>query len=120
LAPSDGASIYFDFGDFIELVFKLGVRPDRPDEDEGHQMSDDILALAERCWTKIPRHGLLPHRYTTQSMSSWETFTILLMYVPTPMLLVKIPLYPLYPLGRILPVVLMWDTCKAGIGFSQR
>jgi hypothetical protein len=53
-------------------------------------------------------------------MSSWETFTIPLMYVPTPMLLVKIPLYPLYPLGHILPVVLMWDTCKAGIGFNQR
>jgi hypothetical protein len=43
------------FGDFIELVFKLGVRPDRPDEDEGRQMSDDIWALAERCWAKDPK-----------------------------------------------------------------
>ncbi|KAJ7925581.1 kinase-like domain-containing protein [Mycena leptocephala] len=42
-------------GDFIELVFKLGVRPDRPDEDEGRQMSDDIWALAERCWVKDPK-----------------------------------------------------------------
>ncbi|KAJ7924176.1 kinase-like protein [Mycena leptocephala] len=43
------------FGDFIELVFKLGVRPDRPDEDEGRQMSDGIWALAERCWDKDPK-----------------------------------------------------------------
>jgi hypothetical protein len=43
------------FGDFIELVFKLGVRPDRPDEDEGRQMSDDIWALAEQCWAKDPK-----------------------------------------------------------------
>ncbi|KAJ6562386.1 kinase-like domain-containing protein [Mycena capillaripes] len=43
------------FGDFIELVFKLGVRPDRPDEEEGRQMGDDIWALAERCWDKDPK-----------------------------------------------------------------
>ncbi|KAJ7903252.1 kinase-like domain-containing protein [Mycena leptocephala] len=58
------------FGDFIELVFKLGVRPDRPDEDESRQMSDGIWDLAERCWDKSPRHGLLPHRSTTPSISS--------------------------------------------------
>ncbi|KAJ7925633.1 ICP0-binding domain of ubiquitin-specific protease 7-domain-containing protein [Mycena leptocephala] len=43
------------FGDFIELVFKLGVRPDRPDEDESRQMSDGIWDLAERCWDKSPK-----------------------------------------------------------------
>ncbi|KAF7358835.1 Kinase-like protein [Mycena sanguinolenta] len=39
-------------GDFIEVVFRLGVRPDRPDEDECPRMNDGIWGLAERCWAK--------------------------------------------------------------------
>jgi hypothetical protein len=39
-------------GDFIELVFRLGVRPDRPDEDECLRMNDEIWGLAERYWAK--------------------------------------------------------------------
>lgn len=37
------------YGDFIELLFKLGVRPDRPEADECPKMSDGIWDLAERC-----------------------------------------------------------------------
>ncbi|KAF7333378.1 Kinase-like protein [Mycena venus] len=40
------------YGDFIELVFRLGVRPERPDEDECPRMNDDLWDLAERCWNK--------------------------------------------------------------------
>ncbi|KAJ7206534.1 ICP0-binding domain of ubiquitin-specific protease 7-domain-containing protein [Mycena pura] len=43
------------YGDFIELVFRLGVRPERPDEDECPRMNDDIWDLAERCWNKDPK-----------------------------------------------------------------
>ncbi|KAF7358833.1 Kinase-like protein [Mycena sanguinolenta] len=39
-------------GDFIELVFRLGVRPERPDENECPRMNDGIWGLAERCWAK--------------------------------------------------------------------
>ncbi|KAJ7916249.1 kinase-like domain-containing protein [Mycena leptocephala] len=41
--------------DFIELVFRLGVRPDRPDEDECPGLGDAIWDLAERCWDKDPK-----------------------------------------------------------------
>ncbi|KAF8177287.1 kinase-like protein, partial [Mycena galopus ATCC 62051] len=39
-------------GDFIELVLRIGVRPERPDEDECPRMTDGIWSLAERCWNK--------------------------------------------------------------------
>ncbi|KAJ7907393.1 kinase-like protein [Mycena leptocephala] len=37
------------YGDFIELVFRIGVRPERPEEDECPRMNDSIWDLAERC-----------------------------------------------------------------------
>ncbi|KAJ6489906.1 kinase-like domain-containing protein, partial [Mycena sanguinolenta] len=40
------------YGDFIELVFRIGVRPERPEEDEFPRMTDGIWDLAERCWNK--------------------------------------------------------------------
>ncbi|KAJ7219762.1 kinase-like domain-containing protein, partial [Mycena rebaudengoi] len=43
------------YGDFIELVFRFGVRPDRPEEDECPRMNDGIWDLAERCWNKDPK-----------------------------------------------------------------
>jgi hypothetical protein len=43
------------YADFIELVFKFGVRPDRPEEDECPRMSDGIWDLAEQCWNKDPK-----------------------------------------------------------------
>ncbi|KAF7345299.1 Kinase-like protein [Mycena sanguinolenta] len=42
------------YGDFIELVFRLGVRPRRPEQDECPRMNDGIWDLAERCWNKDP------------------------------------------------------------------
>ena len=43
---------------FIELVFKFGVRPQRPDEDEFPRLSDGIWDLAEQCWDKDPKARL--------------------------------------------------------------
>ncbi|KAJ7875054.1 kinase-like domain-containing protein, partial [Mycena leptocephala] len=39
-------------GDFIELVFRIGVRPERPEEKECPWLNDGIWDLAERCWNK--------------------------------------------------------------------
>ncbi|KAJ7854764.1 kinase-like protein, partial [Mycena leptocephala] len=36
--------------DFIELVFRLGVRPERPDVDEVPRLTDPLWNLAEQCW----------------------------------------------------------------------
>ncbi|KAJ7456037.1 kinase-like domain-containing protein [Mycena galericulata] len=43
------------YSDFIELIFKFGVRPQRPEEDEFPRLSDGIWDLAERCWDKDPK-----------------------------------------------------------------
>ncbi|KAJ7777191.1 kinase-like domain-containing protein [Mycena metata] len=43
------------YGDFIELVFQIGVRPERPEEDESPRMNDGIWDLAERCWDRDPK-----------------------------------------------------------------
>ncbi|KAJ7777201.1 kinase-like domain-containing protein [Mycena metata] len=43
------------YGDFIELVFRIGVRPERPEEDESPRMNDGIWDLAERCWDRDPK-----------------------------------------------------------------
>ncbi|KAJ7496428.1 hypothetical protein FB451DRAFT_1549581 [Mycena latifolia] len=37
--------------DFIELVFRLGVRPTRPDIDDVPRLTDPVWNLAELCWT---------------------------------------------------------------------
>ncbi|KAK7064891.1 kinase-like protein [Favolaschia claudopus] len=42
------------YSDFIELVFKFGTRPQRPDPDDCPRMTDDIWNLAVRCWDKDP------------------------------------------------------------------
>ncbi|KAJ7447795.1 kinase-like domain-containing protein, partial [Mycena galericulata] len=39
-------------GDFIELVVRLDVRPERPEDDECPRMNDGIGDLAEQCWKK--------------------------------------------------------------------
>ncbi|KAJ7114414.1 hypothetical protein C8R44DRAFT_929253 [Mycena epipterygia] len=39
-------------GDFIELVVRLDVRPERPEDDECPRMNDGIWDLAEQCWKK--------------------------------------------------------------------
>ncbi|KAJ7435281.1 kinase-like protein, partial [Mycena latifolia] len=37
--------------DFIELVFRLRVRPTRPDIDDVPRLTDPLWNLAEQCWT---------------------------------------------------------------------
>ncbi|KAJ7496376.1 kinase-like protein, partial [Mycena latifolia] len=37
--------------DFIEVVFRLGVRPTRPDIDDVPRLTDPLWKLAEQCWT---------------------------------------------------------------------
>ncbi|KAJ7263394.1 kinase-like domain-containing protein [Mycena rebaudengoi] len=43
------------YGDFIEMVFKFGARPLRPEGDECPRMNDGIWDLAEQCWNKDPK-----------------------------------------------------------------
>jgi hypothetical protein len=40
--------------DFIELVVKQDLRPNRPEDEEAPQMTDDLWQLAETCWVKNP------------------------------------------------------------------
>jgi WD40 repeat protein len=40
--------------DFIELVVRQGVRPERPDGEDAPQLSNPIWELAEQCWAKNP------------------------------------------------------------------
>ncbi|KAK2462745.1 hypothetical protein APHAL10511_005263 [Amanita phalloides] len=43
------------YGDFLELVARNHIRPQRPDEDEVPELSDEVWDLAERCWTQIAK-----------------------------------------------------------------
>ncbi|KAJ7622505.1 kinase-like domain-containing protein [Roridomyces roridus] len=43
------------YADFIEMVFKLDARPERPEEDECPQLTDGIWDLAEQCWREDAR-----------------------------------------------------------------
>ncbi|KAJ7020515.1 hypothetical protein C8F04DRAFT_1050769 [Mycena alexandri] len=38
------------YGEFIDLVVHRGVRPERPEADEGREMSDELWEVATRCW----------------------------------------------------------------------
>jgi len=49
---------HIDYADFIELVVRQDVRPERPDEDDATQLSDAIWELAEKCWVKDPKRRL--------------------------------------------------------------
>jgi WD40 repeat protein len=40
------------FSEFVELVVRQNVRPERPDDEEAPQLSDRIWDLAETCWVK--------------------------------------------------------------------
>ena len=41
--------------DFVELVTKQDVRPERPENEDAPQLSDALWALAEQCWIKDPK-----------------------------------------------------------------
>ncbi|KAJ7740288.1 kinase-like domain-containing protein [Mycena olivaceomarginata] len=41
--------------DFIELVFRLRIRPERPDHDDVPTLSDPLWTLAEQCWLQDPK-----------------------------------------------------------------
>jgi hypothetical protein len=43
------------YREMVTLVVDLSVRPERPDEAEAPQLTDDTWQLAERCWVKEPR-----------------------------------------------------------------
>lgn len=44
---------HVNYGDFIELVTKQEVRPQRPDQ--AHDLSNPIWGLAKQCWVKDPK-----------------------------------------------------------------
>ncbi|KAK2464437.1 hypothetical protein APHAL10511_003585 [Amanita phalloides] len=82
-----------DYGDFLELVGRKHVRPQRPDEDEAPELTDDVWDLAERCWTHIAKkrpitsqvcddiahlfhtRGTIPHPIISHSSPDSETTT---------------------------------------------
>ncbi|KAK2462742.1 hypothetical protein APHAL10511_005260 [Amanita phalloides] len=43
------------YGDFLELVGRNHIRPQRPDDGEVPELSDEVWDLAERCWTHIAK-----------------------------------------------------------------
>ncbi|KZP05089.1 kinase-like protein, partial [Athelia psychrophila] len=47
---------HINHGDFIELVVKMDVRPERPEEDEfvSSGLTNAVWEVAEHCWTKNP------------------------------------------------------------------
>jgi WD40 repeat protein len=40
----------------VELVVERGVRPERPDDEDAPDLSDEIWQIAEKCWVKEPKH----------------------------------------------------------------
>jgi hypothetical protein len=46
---------HVNYADFIDLVVKRNVRPERPDDDDAPQLSDAIWKLAKNCWIKEPK-----------------------------------------------------------------
>ncbi|KAJ7156353.1 kinase-like domain-containing protein [Mycena filopes] len=42
------------YGDFIDLVVWRGVRPERPEPDEGRTLSDEVWKVAAECWAANP------------------------------------------------------------------
>ncbi|KAJ7495014.1 kinase-like domain-containing protein [Mycena latifolia] len=43
------------FNDFVEVVLRMGVRPERPDVQECPRLTDALWELAQSCWTKDPK-----------------------------------------------------------------
>ncbi|KAJ6559779.1 kinase-like domain-containing protein, partial [Mycena capillaripes] len=43
------------YWDFVEVVFRLNVRPERPEPDDCPKLIDTVWALAESCWVKDPK-----------------------------------------------------------------
>ncbi|KAJ7697210.1 kinase-like domain-containing protein [Mycena rosella] len=43
------------FTDFVEVVLRMDVRPERPDPEECPRLADSLWDLAESCWTKNPK-----------------------------------------------------------------
>ncbi|KAF8887344.1 kinase-like domain-containing protein [Infundibulicybe gibba] len=43
------------YTDFVDLVVGKNVRPEKPDEEDAPDLSDELWALAEACWVKAAR-----------------------------------------------------------------
>ncbi|KAJ7108316.1 kinase-like domain-containing protein [Mycena epipterygia] len=43
-----------EHGDFLELVCRHGMRPNRPNADTAPRLTDSMWALAEKCWDQDP------------------------------------------------------------------
>ncbi|KAJ6556800.1 kinase-like domain-containing protein [Mycena vulgaris] len=46
------------FNDFVEVVLRMGVRPERPDPEDIPRLTDSLWDLAQSCWTTEPRARL--------------------------------------------------------------
>jgi hypothetical protein len=40
--------------EFVNLVARQGVQPERPEDEDAPELSDDVWGLAERCWAQDP------------------------------------------------------------------
>ena len=95
------------FSEFIELVVRQNVRPERPDDEDAPYLSDAIWELAKRCWVKDPKErptvnvvcgqvadllvpsalGLLPNQSSTPAPSgNGDIVQQCLVLVPVPFL----------------------------------
>ncbi|KAJ7142948.1 kinase-like domain-containing protein [Mycena epipterygia] len=71
------------YWDFLEVVFRLGVRPERPDPDDFPKLTDSIWSLAEMCWVKDAKsrptarhiHDTITNHISAVSMDAEEIST---------------------------------------------
>jgi len=42
--------------DFLEIVVRQDIRPERPDNEDAPWLSDAVWELTEKCWVKDPKH----------------------------------------------------------------
>ncbi|KAJ7081005.1 kinase-like domain-containing protein [Mycena epipterygia] len=43
------------FNDFVEVVLRMDVRPERPDAEDVPRLTDSLWDLAQRCWMRDPK-----------------------------------------------------------------
>ncbi|KAJ7164069.1 kinase-like domain-containing protein [Mycena filopes] len=68
------------YGEFIDLVVRRGVRPERPEADEGRTLPDEVWKLAGECWAANPSerptamqiHDTVVNMIADRSNSGWE------------------------------------------------
>ena len=68
---------HVEHSNFIELVVDRNVRPERPDNDEAPQMTDETWQLAKDCWQKDPPSGPIIDSVCDRISRFTDNFSIL-------------------------------------------